>query len=481
MAKVIHVDLFGKRTEKYDFLGADRSRLHPSVSLSPSSPFFLFTCSDQHAGIEFEAFRSITDVLPLCSLGLLTKRDDLLVGFGPEDVWNKVDHFLDSRVSDVVIAKEFGLPLRDKDRWDLSKARKQARAEHKRQVIAGLTYRPFDNRSIYYTNTLVARTNRRVLSNLNKVNSGLVLGRQGAAVGTPVWDVVFCTNELIDQNAFRRGGSTVFPLHIYPTREEAAMGVEKKPNFNPQFLDEVVGAIARSFNKSTLIPENAMPFIDGGPLVEPAQPTLESFGDALGADQGSLESAPKSVVETSAPSFSPEDVFQYIYAVLHSPSYRSRYAEFLKIDFPRIPLPGGPEVFDALVPLGGELVALHLMESPRLNEPMTTFIGQGAPQVEKVSYTNQTVWINKDQTKGFQGVPESVWNFYIGGYQVCEKWLKDRGPKKGKPGRTLTPEDIDHYHRIVVALSETIRIMAEIDNAIEAHGGWPGAFQGAGQ
>jgi len=117
------------------------------------------------------------------------------------------------------------------------------------------------------------------------------------------------------------------------------------------------------------------------------------------------------------------------------------------------------------------------MESPKLNNHITTLIGSGDFQVEKVSYSDEIVWIDKAKTHGFRGVPEEVWNFHIGGYQVCEKWLKDRGPKKGNPGRTLLAEDIDHYQKIVVALSETIRIMGEIDEVIEAHGGWPGAFQ----
>lgn len=166
----------------------------------------------------------------------------------------------------------------------------------------------------------------------------------------------------------------------------------------------------------------------------------------------------------------PEDIFHYAYAVFHSPSYRSRYAEFLKIDFPRLPLTGNLELFRALARLGGELTALHLLESPRLDQPITEFIGSRNPGIEKVSWTRDTVWVDKKQTIGFQGVREEVWNFHIGGYQVCEKWLKDR------KGRTLSVEDIAHYHKIVVALCETIRLMAEIDAAIEQHGGWPGAF-----
>lgn len=175
----------------------------------------------------------------------------------------------------------------------------------------------------------------------------------------------------------------------------------------------------------------------------------------------------------------PEDVIQQIYAILHSPTYRTRYAEFLKIDFPRIPLTSSLDLFRALAKLGGELVALHLLESPRLNQAMTDFIGDASRPIEKVTYSDGTVWIDKAKTTGFRGASEDVWKFHIGGYQVCEKWLKDRGPKKGKPGRVLSAEDIAHYHKIVVALSETIRLMAQIDQVIEQHGGWPGAFAGS--
>ena len=172
-----------------------------------------------------------------------------------------------------------------------------------------------------------------------------------------------------------------------------------------------------------------------------------------------------------AASLTPEDIFHYAYAVFHSPGYRSRYAEFLKIDFPRLPLTGSLELFRALAKLGGELTALHLLESPKLDKPITEFIGSRNPEVEKASWSKNTVWVDKAQSIGFKGVPEDVWNFHIGGYQVCEKWLKDR------KGRTLSKDDIAHYQKIVVALSETIRLMAEIDKVIDKHGGWPGAFQ----
>ena len=124
-------------------------------------------------------------------------------------------------------------------------------------------------------------------------------------------------------------------------------------------------------------------------------------------------------------------------------------------------------------------MSLHILDSRNLDDHITTLVGSDDFQTEKVSYSDETVWIDKAKTRGFRGVPEEVWNFHIGGYQVCEKWLKDRQAKGGKnprPGRVLTDEDIDHYQNIVVALSETIRIMAEIDQVIESHGGWPDAF-----
>ena len=162
--------------------------------------------------------------------------------------------------------------------------------------------------------------------------------------------------------------------------------------------------------------------------------------------------------------FGPEDIFNYAYAIFHSPTYRIRYAEFLKIDFPRLPLTSDKVLFKALTEKGVELVALHLMESPVLNIPITQYPVSGSNVVEKVEYkeADQRVFINKEQY--FEGVPAEVWNFHVGGYQVCQKWLKDR------KGRMLSYDDITHYQKIVVALKETIRLMAEIDALIPE---WP--------
>jgi predicted helicase len=230
-------------------------------------------------------------------------------------------------------------------------------------------------------------------------------------------------SEVILLSSKTSNNAFAFPLHLHSTDSDLQFGAQT--NLAPRFLGALARALRLAEKESTGLPRG----------------------------------------------LSPEDIFHYFYAVLYSPGYRSRYAEFLKIDFPRLPLPGNLAVFRALTQLGCELVGLHLLESPRLDKLTSEFICQRNPEVEKISWSHDTVWVDKAQTTGFQGVREGVWNFHIGGYQVCEKWLKDR------KGRTLSKDDIAHYQKIIVALSETIRLMAEIDHVIDAHGGWPGAFQ----
>jgi len=176
--------------------------------------------------------------------------------------------------------------------------------------------------------------------------------------------------------------------------------------------------------------------------------------------------------------FGPEDVFNYIYAVFHSPTYRERYAQFLKIDFPRVPLTSNVECFVRLCSLGSELAALHLLESPTIDRPMTNFPIRDANRVDK-GYPRYSppgehapgsdtpidcgrVHINAEQY--FNNVPPEVWQFHVGGYQVCDKWLKDRRE------RNLSYDEVCVYMRIVKALAETIRLMREIDGAITE---WP--------
>ena len=224
--------------------------------------------------------------------------------------------------------------------------------------------------------------------------------------------------------------NSLFPLYTYPPETLAHVSAGREPNLDREFVEAVGSAIR-----------------------------LESTSDGIGD------------LDTT---FGPEDVFHYIYAVLHSPEYRRRYADFLKSDFPRVPLPGNHALFADLVIPGARLVSLHLMEAGGAGA-QATFPKTGSNQVEKVRYAPPKgglpgrVWINREQY--FESVEPDIWAFTIGGYRPAEKWLKDR------KGRTLSEDDIDHYRQIVTALAETQSLMIEVDDVIEQHGGWPDAFQ----
>jgi hypothetical protein len=217
-------------------------------------------------------------------------------------------------------------------------------------------------------------------------------------------------------------------------------------------------------------PDDLLP--DDGVMHNIAKPFAQEFSQRL--NMGFLDSVRGDLKKT----FGPEDVFHYAYAVFHSPTYRERYVEFLKTDFPRLPLTSDPKLFRTLCRLGGELVGLHLLESPQVDTLITSWtvpgdhvVAKGYPKYKtpaEVAAATQgksgagRVYINKDQY--FEGVAPEVWGFHVGGYQVCEKWLKDRR------GRSLDIDGLTHYQKVVAALAETIRLMAEIDAAIPA---WP--------
>lgn len=246
-------------------------------------------------------------------------------------------------------------------------------------------------------------------------------------------DHFFCTNTIMETKCGERTTqSYIFPLYIYPSKQISLEDNNnnshngRRPNIAPAFIDQFSAKIKMTF-----------------------------ISDGRGDRKDT---------------FGPEDIFDYMYAVFHSPAYRSRYAGFLKLDFPRLPLTSDRRLFDGLCRLGEKLVDLHLME--KFGPEFVTYPVNGSHEVKKIKYSEPgknspggRVWINEVQY--FENVPPQVWEFTIGGYQVCQKWLKDR------KGRILTYDDQTHYQRIVSAISETIRIMAEIDNTIDKHGGWP--------
>lgn len=414
---VQYSDLVGSRESKYAaLLASDHSFGY--ARLYPQSPYFRFSPANNSVEDTYQGFVPLSDIFPENSGSIITSRDNLLIAFTADELRDQLSAFRDAS-SAAKAAEVIGFNLKEK--WDAegSRARLQQHGIDSSKIVK-LFYRPLDERVIYYEPSMIDTPSRPMSMHvLNQCNLVLVAPKVKT---TASFRHSFVTRHMSEAKSASHDRSTqMFPLYVRPS-----------------------GSL-----------------LGDGATANPSPEIQKSFGDR-----------------------SPNQLIAFVYAILYSPSYSDTYGEFLKDDYPRIPLPGGPEVFDALIPLGERLVALHLMEAPKPERWATTYRGPADPQVEKVTFTTGddgitgTVWLDKAQTRGFHGVPVSTWNFHIGGYQVCEKWLKDRGPKKGKPGRTLTPEDIEHYHYIAFALTETQQIMKQIDKAIESHGGWPGAFQG---
>lgn len=419
-----HSELWGIRTEKYDDLALHPISARKWAELRPTEPSYFLIPFDDTNLAEYKAFPSIDELMPVNSCGVKTHRDGVVIDFDKK--------VLISRMTDVASERRLELlreryGVKDTPYWKLKDAQAKMKAAEVPSFVHGITYRPFDWRWIYYNPTIIEKGDSKypTLRHMLQSNLALLTARIQA---TGVFDAVFVSKVLVEMKTAESSRScTAFPLFLSADRDSPQAELtanNRRPNFNPK--------------------------------------VLSYFAQRLGVKPRGDFSLPEG--------FTPEDIFHYTYAVLHSPGYRSRYVEFLKIDFPRLPLTSSLELFRALARLGGKLVALHLLESPKLENLITRFVDNAQNEIEKVSYARETVWLDKAQTTGFAGVPEAVWNFHIGGYQVCEKWLKDRR------GRKLSKEDITHYHRIVVALKETIRLMPEIDEVINKHGGWPGAF-----
>ena len=425
-------EVIGTCEEKYKLLSTDLEVKSAGwVETKPKGQSWWLhrdSSSNDEAGHEF----TLAEIFTQFSTLVASNRDNLVVDFDRDVVVRNVEAVRSFRGSNKDWSEKFGITL--KTGWNVDAAReKLAAIRDVRALVRPIEYRSFDRRWIFFHPTLVWQTapvssNNVIRSSKNRVL--ISLGKNRAETTNGHW----VSATLADKSVVStRDNASGFPLYLFDEDGELGLGGSSgRPNISPEFL--------------------------------------RHLAVRLGLQQEGQFNLPQGLT--------PEDIFHYAYAVLHSPGYRSRYAEFLKIDFPRLPLTGNLELFRALAQLGGELTALHMLESPKLDTPITEFIGT-SKEATKVGYSNNTVWINASGTKGnttagtsgFRGVPEAVWNFHIGGYQVCEKWLKDR------KDRTLTDEDITHYHKIVVALSETIRLMAEIDEVIEEHGGWPGAFQ----
>ncbi len=378
------------------------------VPLDPQPDYFLLVPWNM-SGPEYQMWPSISELVRFQSVAGKPGDDDLLISFDRAAVIPKLRKF----------KKALAAPRMPKltEAGEKFKAFSPTSFEDRR-VIA-YAYRPFDIRYTYYDPRMWTRPLARLYL---------------CVEGSPI----LLTTKLVKDGSF----SHVFVTRLFP---------------DVIFLSNTSSVNCYAFPRRILQ--------DGGGLRLGGAASNYNFAVIRGRFKRP---------------FSDEVVFSYIYAVLHSPAYRDLYTVSLRLDFPRVPIPNSESLLLQLSELGAKLVELHLLESSKLGKNSSNYVGPKDPEVTRVGWSNDRVWLDmpatkKDQTAqsgtiGFCNISQEVWDFRIGGYQVCEKWLKDR------KGRKLSADDIVHYQKIVVAISETIHLMKEIDEVIEAHGGWPGAF-----
>ena len=419
-ATIHHAELWGSRDWKYDWLKTHRLQDTQWQILQPSPPNVLFVPRNESLVAEYQAGWKITHIMPVNSVGIVTARDALTIHFTPAALRDTLVRFVALPVEEAREKFKLGEDVQD---WQVARAQQDVRDTGMAdERIVTIAYRPFDSRYTYYTGNskgFHCRARGEVMRHfLETDNLGLVIGRAGVVTGSAVWDVCFISSQMTEFNLYRRGGNNLFPLWLLSKSGQGAI----KPNLAPKFLEQLAAALG------------------------------------VASQQDDNHSLPAGV--------SAEQVLAYLYAVLHAPSYRRRYAEFLKSDFPHIPIAACAgsalsfaETWAALLPLGQALINLHLLKQvdKRLKP---SYPQAGTHAVDKVRYDdkNQRVYINASQY--FSGVPVATWQCKIGGYVVCEKWLKDR------KGRTLTLDEIEHYQSMVAALTQTLTVMQEIDRVV---------------
>jgi predicted helicase len=405
--KLYHIDIFGRREHKYKTLWESSIETIKWRNFNPTAPYHFFSPRDQSNEVEYNSYFSVDNLFKVKGNGIMFRKDNLLVKrmYKREDVLQMLSDV--NLLSPPEIYSKYGFkPTPDWKIEDKVSYFKEGDASN----ITEVDYRLFDKRYTYYPldkiNQIIVRGDSRknLMQHFIKGdNIGLVVGRQGQVVGNMMWNLVFVTRTLTDRNMFYRGGGVNYPLYLY---------------------------IDNPLNKSVDQVSNL------------CEDIVQKFEQLLG----------------EVPD--PQEVFDYCYGILHNTIYRTKYGEFLKSDFPRLPYPKSKAVYTQVAVLGKELRSCHLLESAKIDDLITSYPAFGDNKVTEIRYTNTSertgdVWINEIQF--FQNVPTVSWNLYIGGFQPAQKWLKDR------KDRTLTHEEIFHYQKIIVALTETDRIMKEID------------------
>lgn len=405
-AEVYYSSLYGKkRKEKYDYLDVRNLADVDFVRLKPEAPYYFFVPKDFSESEEYEDGFAINDLFVKGQTGMCTKRNKIAYQFTINDIQNVVSDFKEMSEQEVKvkynITKELG-------EWKVVAAQNNIKSFGlDRQYIKPVTFNPFDRRWTYFTNKskgFIARPAYDIMKNL-ALTDNVALVVNSSIKGEEI-NRYFVTDSICDLHILETANAcaNIFPLYAYSTDID---GTEK---------------LLLNFNKEVFC-------------------RIES---CLG----------ESVV--------PQKLFDYIYAILYCPSYRLKFREFLKIEFPRIPYPANKEVYHLLSIKGASLRHLHLLDGQEEGQSDVVFKGETNEneymRVTHINYTDEKVYINNDQY--FDHVPQIAWNYFIGGYQPARKWLQERKDA----GIALSFEDIEYYPRIIHALTETERLMREIDD-----------------
>lgn len=444
LAKVSHAHLWGPRGEarvvgrkkaslgKYSWLSANDVSTTEWQAVSPQSPYYLLIPQSSEVAAEYEKCWKMTDIMPVNVLGFQTHRDHFAIDFDVQRLRSRLVDLRGAQSSDDDLRTTF--ELKDNRDWKLAAARGALRNDMNwEDHLVPCLYRPFDRRWCYFSYVAMDYPRKELLENVKgRDNWSLLLPRQ---LGTEGWSHVMVTDTVAEScviSSKTKEQNYVFPLYVYqgPPAGLFDKGDDdsngRRVNFNPMFVEHCEQQLGLGF-------------------------------DAGGSGKG-------------VATFGPQDLLGYMYSVLHSGQYRERYAELLRLDFPRIGITSDKRLFRALARLGTELVELHLMRSDK--KPLTRFPVAGGDVVDHPRYSPPSdaaavgrVWIN--ETQYFDRVTPEMWGYTVGGHQPAQKWLKDR------KGRRLSYDDITAYQYLLSACSHTSQLSGEIDAVIAKYGGWP--------
>ncbi|MFC5284797.1 type ISP restriction/modification enzyme [Pedobacter alpinus] len=482
LAQVFHFDLYGKREDKYDFLNDNSLDSIEWKELDNEEPSYFFVEKDFQLIESYKNGISLNELFIQKSSGIETRKDSLVIDFSEEKLKTVILDFLNLEEKTIGLKYNINNDSRD---WKLESAKIDI--QRNTPKIREVQYRPFDNRKIIYTGITKGINGYPMFNNFKHFidlnNVGLTYERQ-CVIGD--FTNIFISQSIVDGHilgtAFSKGYTA--PLYLYPeTSNQLSIGESQTrvPNLNMDIVREIEEKTGLHFvaekNASTplSVTNNSNPNV--------SLSGVEDNVSLSGVEDHYANQAPSPSEKAGDEAFAPIDLLDYIYAVLHSPAYREKYKEFLKIDFPRVPYPTNPKQFFDLVNLGSQIRELHLLESAETEKYITQYPIDGDNMVVKPSFnvtmseepeeTNRTIEVdisvyNPDSlgkvyindTQYFNNVPKTAWEFYIGGYQPAQKWLKDR------KGRELSFEDIMHYQKIIVALTKTAELMKDIDGVL---------------